>query len=149
MIMKKIIVFVLSFILITLLFCACGNVTTFDNNGLDNSTPSSQGPVGALDNGTPSSQDLVGIWTTDNERDLVGREAYRYLPRYLELHSDGTGDTDFFDINYSSETITWQIEDGQLHISSKAFDYSYDYEIVGNTLILTMGDSYKGELEKR
>lgn len=54
MIIKKIFVLVLSFILITLLFCACGNVTMFDNNDLDNSTP--------------SSQSLEGTWATDDDR---------------------------------------------------------------------------------
>lgn len=132
--MKKIIAFMLILLLTATLFCGCGGNSTVSNQ----SNGSSQ-----------TGESLVGVWATDNKSSLVGKEAYRVLPKCLELKSDGTGDTDFFDINYWSESITWVAENGKLTITSEAFKRTYDYSINGSTLTLSIGEDYKAELERR
>ena len=144
--MKKIIAIILCLALICTVFCGCSSgkrtyrtyVEPNDRTGSDASASSnvSTGGVAAL----------VGNWYAQSEQDIEGKRANRYIPKELELNSDGSGDTDFFDINYPSETIVWTASNGKLTITSDSFDYTYDYTIEGNRLILLFGDSCEGVL---
>ena len=146
--MKKNITAVLCLALICALFCACASERRISNTYVESERQTASATQDKASSGGGASE-LVGFWYAKSERDLEGREANRYIPRELEINSDGTGDTDFFEINYSSEAIVWTASNGTLTITSSAFENTYDYTIEGDMLILRIGDSYEGILYRK